>query len=676
MQCPVCGHRNPTNASTCAQCGQPLSTAGQATQICPECGADCALTARVCPHCRQPLPLPERRLLGRGTVLANRYRIERLLGWGGFGAVYLAQDLRFQQRKVALKENHDLSVLHAFLKEAELLATLQHPNLPRVSDFFQEHLPTFPFPRAYMVMDYIAGESLDERVERREQLSCDELLRLMRGIFDALEYLHSLRPPVFHRDIKPQNIRITPDGRAVLVDFGIAKVGKGMTTVAARAATPPFSPPEQYRMSGATDDKSDQYALAMTMYVALTGQVPTHAEATARLHALASNRPDPLTPLERLRPDIPRHVACAIMKALSVDKDQRFPSIAEFRRALYPPKVMGLTRRQLVAAIVSTLCLSGLIGLAGYQVWKWRQPLWLLTELKGHQAGVTWVAFAPDAKRLLSASHDGTIIVWDWQRRRKEWVLRGHRRSVRTAVFLEPPLLASAGWDGTVRLWDWRAGKPRQTLNARIGRLHAIAVSTDFRWLAAGGDKGFCLWRREDNRWRPHRFSFAPIAALVFHPDDYRLFVGDFRGWLHVLDIAKGTSLRRMEQFLCPAHEGAITALAIHPNGKWLLSGGEDAALIVWEITEEGVFVHKRLSGWHLKEIRALAFRHDGAIAVSCSMDDTLRVWRTDQWHPVFTHKGGQNWSLALSFALFHDLLASASKDETVKVWRLRLSLP
>jgi len=105
--CPVCGHQNAPNASVCARCGAPLSNANQSAQMCPECGADCSIFAQHCPRCRQPLPLPERRLLGRGTVLAQRYKVERLLGWGGFGAVYLAQDLRFKQRKVAVKENHD-----------------------------------------------------------------------------------------------------------------------------------------------------------------------------------------------------------------------------------------------------------------------------------------------------------------------------------------------------------------------------------------------------------------------------------------------------------------------------------------------------------------------------------------------------------------------------------------
>ncbi|MFA0748465.1 MAG: hypothetical protein EORIYHIE_002334 [Candidatus Fervidibacter sp.] len=640
--------------------------------MCPECGADCSIFAQHCPRCRQPLPLPERRLLGRGTVLAQRYKVERLLGWGGFGAVYLAQDLRFKQRKVAVKENHDLSVLQAFLKEAELLATLQHPNLPRVSDFFQEQPPTIPYPRAYMVMDYIAGESLDERIQRKGKLSESELLRIMRGVFDALEYLHKLRPPIYHRDIKPQNIRVTPDGRTFLVDFGIAKVGSGLTTVGARAATPPFSPPEQYRMTGATDDKSDQYALAMTMYVALTGEVPTHAEAPTRVHAIATGQPDPLVPLHQLRPDISRNVARAIMKALSIDKDKRFLSISEFRRALYPPKIVGLTRRKLVFAIVSTFLVSAIGLLLGYQVWKWRQPLWLVGTLKGHTAGVTCVLFTPDGKRLISASHDGTIRVWNWQRRKIERVLLGHPKSVRMIALMDTTKLVSIGWDGTVRIWNWRTGRLLQVLPANIGRLHSVAVSSDSRWLVAGGEKGLCVWKARGKNWLVHRYRLSSVHALAFHPDDRTLAIGDARGRIWLWDIVEGWG-KRFDALFWDAHKGTVTSLAFKPDGTLLLSGGEDAALLVWELVDGLLFLSRRLDGWHLKEIRAVAFRHDGKIAASCSMDDTLRIWRTDDWTVVCTRKGGQNWSLALAFSLFGDLLASASKDETVKVWRLKL---
>jgi predicted Ser/Thr protein kinase len=605
------------------------------------------------------------RLLGKGMVLANRYRIEKLLGCGGFGAVYLATDNRFQQRQVAIKENHDPSALRAFLEEAELLAKLHHPNLPRVSDFFTEQPPTIPQPRPYMVTDYIAGEELWERIQRQGKLSEQEVLDLLGGVFDALEYLHSQNPPIFHRDIKPQNIRITPEGRTFLVDFGIAKIGwTGYGLTKAGKGTPPFAPPEQYRMAGETDDKSDQYALAMTIYVALTGRVPTHAEAPLREQAITAGNPDPLEPIEKLVPEVSPRVRKALKRALSIDKNSRFPSIAEFRKALYPPLVAGLTRRQLIAAIAGTAVGIGIVSFAGYQVWKWRQPLWLVTELKGHGAGVTWVAFTPDGERVLSASHDKTVRVWDWRKSKCERILKGHTDSVRCLVLLKSNLVASASWDGTVRVWDWRAGEQQTTLKPNLGQLHALSVSRDGKWLAAGGEGGVCLWHLDSET--PLRLTWSHVRSLAFHPNNQMVAVGDSAGQIRLFHLAQKKVTAGWQ-----VHTGTVTALAFHPNGAVLLSGGEDATLAVWDVV--AVSLVKRLKGWHQREVRAVAFRPDGQIAVSCSMDDRLRVWRTSDWQLVLTREGGRNWALALAFSPSGNFLASASKDETIKVWQVKL---
>ncbi len=558
MVCPNCGHVNAKVARFCSQCGHSLLT-----QFCPECGNLCDVTETQCRHCRQPLPPPMQRLRGKGMVLANRYRIEKLLGCGGFGAVYLATDMTFgqigQERKVAVKENHDPSVLNAFLKEAGLLANLHHPNLPRVSDFFSEQPPTIPQARPYMVMDYIAGEELWERIQRQGKLSEQEVLDLLGGVFDALEYLHSQNPPIFHRDIKPQNIRITPEGRTFLVDFGIAKVGGGRTTTSSRAVTPPFAPPEQYRMA----------------------------------------------------------------------------------------TVAGI----------------GVVSFAGYQVWKWRQPLWLVAELKGHGAGVTWVAFTPDGEKVLSASHDKTVRVWDWRKSKCERVLKGHADSVRCLALLGSNLVASASWDGTVRIWDWRTGEQQATLTLNLGRLHALSVSRDGKWLVAGGEGGVCFWHQDSNTLL--RLTWSHVRSLAFHPNNQMVAVGDETGQIRLFHLAQ-----KRVTVSWQAHKGAVTALAFHPNGAVLLSGGEDATLAVWDVV--AISLVKKLEGWHQREVRAIAFRSDGQIAVSCSMDDRLRVWRTNDWQLVLTREGGRNWALALAFSPDSALMASASKDETVKVWRAK----
>jgi serine/threonine protein kinase len=295
-------------------------------QMCPKCSWNNFDTARFCSNCGEPL----RGLLGQGEVLQGRYRVLRVLGCGGMGAVYLAEDLRLNNRPVAIKENFDTSPEAAaqFHTEAELLATLRHPNLPRVFDYFTE-------PRTgkqYLVMDFIAGDDLEDLVEKRGLLPEKEALRIFLQILDAVDYLHRQNPPVIHRDIKPSNIKVQPDGTAVLVDFGIAKrYLPGKETVGAAAAvTPGYSPPEQYGQ-GITDPRSDIYALGATLYFALTGQVPP--EAIERV-----TRGDTLVPPSRFNPHISPHIERAILKAMSIRPIDRFASVVEFKQALMVPQ--------------------------------------------------------------------------------------------------------------------------------------------------------------------------------------------------------------------------------------------------------------------------------------------------------------------------------------------------
>jgi serine/threonine protein kinase len=237
--------------------------------MCPKCSWNNFDTARFCANCGEPL----RGLLGQGEILQGRYRVLKVLGCGGMGAVYFAEDLRLGNRPVAVKENFDTSPEAAaqFRVEAEILATLRHPNLPQVFDYFIE-------PRTgkqYLVMDYIAGEDLEDIVEKRGPLDERSALRIMFQVFDAVDYLHRQNPPIIHRDIKPSNIKVQPDGTAILVDFGIAKrYLPGRDTVGAAAAvTPGYSPPEQYGQ-GITDQRSDIYALGATLYFALDRTSP------------------------------------------------------------------------------------------------------------------------------------------------------------------------------------------------------------------------------------------------------------------------------------------------------------------------------------------------------------------------------------------------------------------
>ena len=262
--------------------------------------------------------------LKRGSLLNNRYRIIDILGLGGMGSVYKAVDENLGM-KVAVKENLFTTDEFArqFHREALILAGLRHHNLPRVTDHF-----VIEGQGQYLVMDYIEGEDLRQRMDRLGSLSEDEVIKIGAAICDALTYLGSREPPIVHRDIKPGNVRITPYGEIYLVDFGLAKVWETdeKTATGARAMTPGYSPPEQYG-TARTDQRSDIYSLGATLYAAITTYIPEDAMSRAMEQTK-------LTPIEVTNPDISQDLAVAIETALEVKPDNRFQNPAEFKAGL------------------------------------------------------------------------------------------------------------------------------------------------------------------------------------------------------------------------------------------------------------------------------------------------------------------------------------------------------
>ncbi len=267
-----------------------------------------------------------------GSVVGGRYRVEKLLGKGGFGAVYQVRDQRVQQNIFALKEVIDPNRKERkrFVFEADLLRRLDHPALPRVYHVFEDDKND----RAYMLMDYVEGSSLELLRQRQpgKRFSVQQMLGIMGPIMDAVSYLHNQKPPIIHRDIKPSNIIVPESGNeAVLVDFGIAKeFDPDSTTTAVRHASPGYAAPEQYGVG--TNTRTDIYGLGATIYTLLTGVVP--ADAFYRTTQLGSKGTDPLTPIQHFETDVPQYIADAIYRAMALDMNDRFPTVQDFWQAL------------------------------------------------------------------------------------------------------------------------------------------------------------------------------------------------------------------------------------------------------------------------------------------------------------------------------------------------------
>src|SRR6059036_1672835 len=263
-------------------------------------------------------------MLATDTVLQGRYRIIRQLGQGGMGAVYEALDERLDTT-VALKETlfADEKLRKQFEREARLLARLHHQALPRVSDHFNEGDGQF------LVMQYIAGEDLAEmQAQRNAPFPPDEIMRWADQLCDALDYLHTQDPQIIHRDIKPQNLKLTARGQIVLLDFGLAKGLAGQMSVVTTSAsifgyTPNYAPLEQVQGLG-TDARSDLYALAATLYHLLTNVKPP--DALSRAAAIVNGQVDPLAPANHVAAQVSPSVAAAIHKGMSQNRAERYAS--------------------------------------------------------------------------------------------------------------------------------------------------------------------------------------------------------------------------------------------------------------------------------------------------------------------------------------------------------------
>ncbi len=291
------------------------------------------------------MPIP----LKAGEVLRGRYKIRRIIGQGGMGSIYLSDDLRLEGRQCALKEvEHDRTLppelvreaREQFLREATVLARLDHPNLPKVSDFFSIG------SRDYLVMDFIPGKDLRLLMLEAKQNSTflpeTDVLAWASQLADALTYLHAQEPPILHRDIKPSNLKLTPSGLLKLVDFGLVKLlapGEVTITVLQGQGTALYTPLEQYGGdSGHTDARTDVFAFGSTLYHLLTNTPP----ADARERFL---NPNTLAAPRSINPEISARTERAILWAMGLHPDERPATVEDFRESLLGDREIAILSR-------------------------------------------------------------------------------------------------------------------------------------------------------------------------------------------------------------------------------------------------------------------------------------------------------------------------------------------
>jgi serine/threonine protein kinase len=331
-------------------------------RTCEKCGFDGNRdTAQFCAECGEALSVQA--LLSVGSVLHERYRVVRVLGKGGMGAVYLVEDTKLYGKLWAVKEllerfvdaNDRAESVAQFQQEAKLLVGLRHPNLPQIVDAFEQE------GRHYLVMEFVEGLTLEAMLEQAPEgaFTEEQVLEWTGQICDVLNYLHSHDPPVIFRDLKPANIMITPEGRVKLIDFGVARLfdpSKGTDTL--KMGTVGYAPPEQYAGQGQTTPRSDVYALGATLYELLTGDNP---EA----------HPFVFTPVRAVNRRVSTQTSLTIDKAVQLDPNDRFPSALAMKAALRGKKKV---RWPLIAALVGGPLLLAGIAVGAYFAFFWGRP--------------------------------------------------------------------------------------------------------------------------------------------------------------------------------------------------------------------------------------------------------------------------------------------------------------
>ncbi len=551
--------------------------------------------------------------LSTGYILNSRYRIVNLLGQGGFGAVYKAWDLNLS-RPCALKENLDTTPesQKQFNREAVILANLIHPNLARVTDYF-----TIPGQGQYLVMDYVEGDDLQKILDKQGTLPEAQVIEWVGQICDALDHLHTQQPPIIHRDIKPANIKITPKGKAVLVDFGVAKVwDPGLrTTQGARAITPCFSPFEQYGQAP-TDARTDVYALGATAYCLLTGQPPT--EAIIRV----------ANPKIRAPSEINKNISSAtsqtILKALELLPDLRFQTADEFKQALTqkssvstapvaPPVVktapehpqMPVTNPVVATTRVQQGTIASVQATAvpqATQTKSWKKVFLF----GGGSLGVIAIAivvgfFLLNNPRKISTTPPPEIT--------KNTATISPTKVDPTQVVAIQPTLSPTATTYIGETTQLGNGMTFTGTNSPDGILYAYAA----------GNKTIIIYPGSKELYWEIPCQKSSVTGLAFSPDSTRLIVGEMNSHFYLYDLTQKNLIKEVATDFSFYNSHVVFS----PDGS-MIAARTRLEIYTFDV-ETGDLIYQ-FSG-HTSNIRELIWDPASNLLYSGSMDGTVKVW-------------------------------------------------
>jgi outer membrane protein assembly factor BamB/tRNA A-37 threonylcarbamoyl transferase component Bud32 len=459
----------------------------------------------------RPVSLQPEGTLPAHTVLQERYEILAVQGVGGMGAVYRARDLRFSAvvKIVAVKEMINNAPdprmrrigIQNFEREANILASLSHPAIPKIFDYFSEGA------RSYLILEFIEGQTIEHILEeRRQPFSQEEVVTWGIQVCDVLAYLHGQRPPVIFRDMKPSNLMLRPDGRLMVIDFGIAKVfehGQRGTMI----GTEGYSPPEQYR--GVAEPRGDLYALGATLHHLLSGRDP-RLEPPFTFHE---------RPIRMFNGEVSPALEASIAKALAYDVEERYGSAADFAADLHKASPQSLR----ATAGLGTAAFAGPRDVAPKWVFRCEDEVRSSPRIAN---GVLYIG-----------CYDNNLYALDVKRGSFLWKFAAEGGIAATPCLYED-LVAIGSEDGKLYAVSQRTGHEVWAFktdgcvrsSARVEYGHVFVGSDDGCLYAINVQSGRMLWKLQ---------AAGPIRSTPLIVGEV-IYVGSDDGYLYTVDMRTG----------------------------------------------------------------------------------------------------------------------------------------
>ena len=584
------------------------------------------MTCCLNPYCPQPNnPDGNRYCQACGTelipILRGHYRVIKLLGEGGFGRTYLAEDIdRLNEYCVVKQFTANVQGTGAlskatqlFEQEARQLQQLgKHPQIPTLYAYFEEGKQLF------LVQEYIEGETLSQLIEKRAIWTESQVKQLLEDLLSVLNFVHEQK--VIHRDITPDNIiQRRGDECFVLIDFGVAKQLSTtvlQTKVGTRIGKDGFAAIEQMQ-GGEAYPASDLFGLGVTCFYLLTQVHPYHLFLEEG-YGWTRNWE------QHLKQSVSQELKQIVTKLLQKDVRQRYQSVSDILTALrsHSTKSSQTPKSSPVYQNPKPTSVSKPSQTFASPV-SWKNATCVGT-LTGHSHWVNSLAFSQRDRLLASGSSDNTIKLWDVATQTEITTLRGHSDPVISVAYSQDGcILASGSSDNTIKLWDVATQTEITTLRGHSNSVRSVAFSPNGRILASGSQDGTIkLWdistRREIVTLRGHSNH---VESVAFSPDGHILASGNFNKTVKLWDIGTQTEITTLK-----GHSSIIWSVAFSPDGCILASGSFLETIKLWDVVTqtEITTLEKQRLGW----VRSVVFSPDSNTLASGSSDNTVKLWR------------------------------------------------